>query len=290
MAERIENVEDYSLEDLKKKAERAGVSKSGSKQEIADRINEQSTSQGAEGKDASGTKGVDTGNVDREEQDRLAGRDEDAPQAPASSDDEPEGAAEDGSVETADVVTVDELVDEGYRAPFNYPAAAGPVDEGIVREEGSKQRETEGKEASVPASDPRRSVYDVAPGKSLVEVQSKRAAELQSEYRETVHQRGVQYYVAQEDDRSLIDVAMKLGISDHSKLTAINGIYNGRIELQPGQKVLLPNDYFFQEIDNIETVDPYEGEFVAARLAPEEYDNRTDGERLIPEEEQAKLR
>src|SRR6478736_4706130 len=61
---KIENVDDITLEELRKQAEKAGVSRSGTKQEIADRINEQSSEAGAKGEDASSSKGVDSGNAD----------------------------------------------------------------------------------------------------------------------------------------------------------------------------------------------------------------------------------
>jgi hypothetical protein len=280
----IEDVQSYSLEDLKKKAEDAGVSKSGTKQEIADRINEQSTAQGAEGKDASGTKGVDSGNE---------GEPKDEPQPR-------DGGAEAAYDETGSPATGGGAGESGVE---NYPAAAGPTDPdrkageddlpvAVAGSQASKDAEIKGKEDSVPGSDPRDSVSDVAPGKSLDEVIEKRNAHLRGEYQDKVHPRGAWFYTVKEGQASLMDVALDIGFSDVSLLSVANGRYNGQYAVAPGDTVRLPDGYTFDGVDGAEEVVPTEedGAPVAPRIALEEYDNRTNGERLLPPEELEKLR
>jgi hypothetical protein len=319
VAKRFENVDEVTLEDLKKEAERAGVSKSGTKQEIADRINEQSSPQGAEGKDLSGTKGVDSGNAGQAQDtiketsrnqtsvSRAEAEAGDAPKPiPGVQEQKPGNEIEinDGDPAGGSPATgkdVGDIEAEKVGTGADYPAAAGEVDPdrkpgeddlpiAVHAQLTSKEAEAAGKEASVPPSDPRNSVFDHAPGKSLDEAAERRNAHLRGEYQDAVHPKGAWFYTVKDGQSSLIDVAMALGISDHAKLSVVNGIYNGRIDVRPGQKVLLPEDYSFEGIDGAEQAELPEGPLQPPRLAPEEYDNRIDGERLIPEEEQEKLR
>lgn len=117
--------------------------------------------------------------------------------------------------------------------------------------EDAKAAEVAGKEASVPPSDPRESVTDHAPGKTLKDVQTRKAEHEAGEHQDEEEEvREPQYFVADEDNLTLIDVARRLGLHNHSELGAINGMSNGVYALQKGQKVLLPNSYDFSGVDS----------------------------------------
>ncbi|MDF2562857.1 MAG: hypothetical protein K0R99_4303 [Microbacterium sp.] len=113
--------------------------------------------------------------------------------------------------------------------------------------------EAASKEASVPAGDPRGSVFDAAPGKSLDEVLENKAqhdAGLRSDVPDKP--KPVQYFVVT-DEPDLLVVARKLGLSDHAELGAVNGRYSSNYGVQPGQRVVLPAHYTFVDIDGVVT-------------------------------------
>lgn len=109
------------------------------------------------------------------------------------------------------------------------------------------------KEASVPGSDPRESVFDPAPGKTIDEQLTRNDELAAGEHGSPpAREAGVQYFVVT-DEADLIEVAAKLGLPDHGELGAINGRYNSVYTVQPGQRVVLPADYTFVGIDGVIT-------------------------------------
>lgn len=211
MAETI-SAEDYTHDELKAKADEVGVTKNGSSEAIAERINE------------------------KLELNELA--------AAAK-------AAEASRKETA------EKAEEERTAALLAAAAEAKAEElgAAATQEGSKAAEGDNKEASVPPSDPRSSVFDPAPGKTLEESMQRVVDHSNGAFQDEPHAPiGTWFYTVQDDDYSLIDVAAKVGLHDHSQLTAINGVFNGIINVQPQQKVLLPAGYTFVGIDNCDRV------------------------------------
>ena len=221
MAEQEIDPQKYTKPELIELAEQAGVDTSGTKPEIAARIN------GAEvpdrpTEDAPGD-GNPLGGVDTEPVDIVSG-----------------GATTTPARRESDVEKVD-------------PAVSPHADGAPADHAEAKEAELAGKEASVPPSDPRDSVTDHAPGKTLDDVVAQKAAhdagENQGESAVTSY--GVQHYIVQ-DETDLIGVAKTLGLFDHSELASLNGRYNGRHDVQRGQRVVLPSHYDFSNLENVE--------------------------------------
>lgn len=218
MSDTIEKVDPGKLTkpQLIELAKEAGVTIDGTKGELAARINEK----------------------------RGEGAAPSAPPAdsPTPDDATPTGAVSDSAGKKRDADT----------APIGGPVAddAKPADH-----EESKQAEIDGKEASVPPSDPRESVTDHAPGKSYDDVVQQKAdhdaGKTDGEPGLGLQNFGVQYYVVQ-DETDLIAVARTLGLFDHSELASLNGRHNGRHDVQRGQRVVLPQHYDFKNLDNVE--------------------------------------
>jgi hypothetical protein len=116
-----------------------------------------------------------------------------------------------------------------------------------------KAAEQAQKEASVPGSDPRDSVFDAAPGKSLDDVFKRNAALAAGKFTDTpAEPQPAQWFVVT-DEADLLEVARKLGLPDHSELGAINGRYGSNYGVQRGERVILPAHYRFTEIENVIT-------------------------------------
>lgn len=124
----------------------------------------------------------------------------------------------------------------------------------------SKAAEQDGKEGSMAASDPRSSVFDAAPGKSLDDVIERNEARARGEFGDApVNPQPAQWFVVT-DELDLIEVARKLGLNDHSALGALNGRHNSVYGVQRGERVILPAEYRFDGIEGVVT----EGDEVAS--------------------------
>lgn len=118
---------------------------------------------------------------------------------------------------------------------------------------GDKSAEQAAKEASVPGSDPRESVFDAAPGKSLADVIERNEARARGEFGDTpAEPKRTQWFVVT-DEPDLIEVARKLGLSDHAELGAINGRHSSVYGVQPGERVVLPAHYTFTDVEGVVT-------------------------------------
>lgn len=119
--------------------------------------------------------------------------------------------------------------------------------------EEQRARELAGKESSLAASDPRGSVFDAAPGKSLDDVLTRNADLAAGKFTDEAEEKlPPQFYVVG-DELDLIEVARKLGLHDHSELAAVNGRYSSILNVQPGQRVVLPARYRFDGIEGVVT-------------------------------------
>jgi len=116
-----------------------------------------------------------------------------------------------------------------------------------------KAREQDAKEASVPGSDPRDSVFDGAPGKRLDDILQRNEDRAAGKFGDApVEPKPAQWYVVT-DERDLIEVARSLGLPDHSELGAINGRWASNYDVQRGERVILPAHYTFVDIDGVIT-------------------------------------
>lgn len=135
-------------------------------------------------------------------------------------------------------------------APEREPELANP--QAAPTSEESKAAELAGKEASVPPSDPRESVTDHAPGKTVDDVVESREAHERGENQDAPAEEERPRYFIVEDEISLIEVAAKLGLPNHTEIGVINGMANGRYDVQRGQRVLLPAGYTFVDVERVE--------------------------------------
>lgn len=137
-------------------------------------------------------------------------------------------------------------------APEREPELANPQAAPTAAE--SKAAELAGKEASVPPSDPRESVTDHAPGKTADDVVEAREAHERGENQDAPaeDEREKPHYFIVDEEVSLIEVAAKLGLPNHTEIGVINGMANGHYGVQRGQRVLLPAGYTFVDVDQVE--------------------------------------
>lgn len=130
------------------------------------------------------------------------------------------------------------------RRAENKEAAASPGDKGL---------EAEAKEGSVPGSDPRKSVFDAAPGKSLDDVLARNREFAAGKHSDIpLKPKPAQHFVVS-DEADLIEVAAKLGLPDHAELGAINGRHNSVFGVQRGERIILPAHYTFSGIEGVVT-------------------------------------
>lgn len=116
-----------------------------------------------------------------------------------------------------------------------------------------KDAEQAAKEASVPPSDPRDSVFDAAPGKSFEDVVERNEARAAGKFTDTPETpKPVQHFIVT-DEADLLEVAGKLGLADHAELGAVNGRYNSNYGVQRGERVILPAQYTFVDIEGVVT-------------------------------------
>lgn len=116
-----------------------------------------------------------------------------------------------------------------------------------------KEAEAAAKEASVAAGDPRDSVFDVAPGKSVEDVVIRNAELAAGKHRDIPAEPLPPQFFVVSDELTLIEVAAKLGLHDHSALGALNGRYSSNYGVQRGERVVLPAEYRFDGIDGVVT-------------------------------------
>lgn len=119
--------------------------------------------------------------------------------------------------------------------------------------DGGKEAEQASKEASVPGSDPRDSVFDAAPGKSLDDVLERNEALARGDFTDVpADPKRAQWFVVT-DEADLIEVSRKLGLPDHSALGALNGRHNSVYGVQRGERIVLPAEYTFDGIEGVIT-------------------------------------
>lgn len=116
-----------------------------------------------------------------------------------------------------------------------------------------KDREFEQKEASVPPSDIRESVFDGAPGKSLDDILTRNEELAQGYHTDAPAEVLPAQFFVVTDEADLLEVARKLGLHDHANLAAINGRYNSVHLVQRGERIVLPAEYRFDGIDGVVT-------------------------------------
>lgn len=147
----------------------------------------------------------------------------------------------------------EQYADRGFTVEKRSKGAPAKVSAPEPIDPTSKQREAAEKEASVPGSDPRDSVFDAAPGKSFDDVVERNAARAAGEFSDApAEPKPVQHFIVT-DEPSLIEVAAKLGLHDHAALGVLNGRYSSVYGVQPGERVVLPAEYDFTGIEGVVT-------------------------------------
>lgn len=244
MAETIDP-DEYTKPELQELAADAGVPTSGTKAEIAERLAEADVESEPEAPTEAVIDGRAYADLSPEEQRFPEARDEERIDTKLNGDVHP-GAELGGDVTAADF-------EKHFTAASEPPAEVDVVDTTVPGEATQASTDAEFASKEGAQGDGREKVTDFGGGKSLDQVleNAKRVAEGE--------EGGVpptQYYRVQ-GEYDLIGVAHTLGLPDHSELAALNGRYNGILNVQEGQLVVLPNHYRFDGIDGV-TEDPSE--------------------------------